>query len=400
MKNRLSVRRLEWRQYMGSILTLTIMCMSSAPVWAQIPGVRKVKDMVIYSDSSYFSSFPSAIVRPDGELWVAFRRAPDRRLWGASTNAHVDPNSYLMMVRSSDGEHWTPTPELICAHPLGGSQDPCLLQLSDNTVLCASYLWTFLREQEIEHLRKPYIAAQYGAIFQGGYFVRTEDGGKSWSKPFYPMAVPGNKWYAASGGKLPAYNRGALCEARDGRILWATPVTDSTSTRSVVHLLQSRDKGYTWEHVSVIAQSDRASFNETSLYETPAGDIVAFLRTAGYDDQACIARSRDGGETFEWESMGFQGHPINVLCLPDQRVLMTYGYRHAPYGIRMRILDAECRNYATAPEMVLRDDGGGFDLGYTWPVPLGGNRYLIVYYFNTDGPKGVRYIAGTIIEID
>ena len=49
------------------------------------------------------------------------------------------------MVQSSDnGETWTKNPKLIYAHPFGESQDPCLLQLKDGTLLCASYGWTFV----------------------------------------------------------------------------------------------------------------------------------------------------------------------------------------------------------------------------------------------------------------
>ena len=95
--------------------------------------------------------------------------------------------------------------------------------------------------------------------------------------------------------------------------------------------------------------------------------------------------------------MGFQGHPLNALRLPDNRVLLTYGYRHKPFGIRARILNAECTDFATAPEIILRDDGGNSDLGYTWPVLMDGNRVLVTYYFNK--ADGTRQIAGTILEI-
>ncbi|MGV8133700.1 MAG: hypothetical protein AB2L20_00670 [Mangrovibacterium sp.] len=81
-------------------------------------GVRKLKDIVIYQDTHFYSCFPSVIRRPDGEFLVAFRRAPDRRIFREEGNLHVDPNSYLVMVRSTDGEIWTPEPELIYAHPL------------------------------------------------------------------------------------------------------------------------------------------------------------------------------------------------------------------------------------------------------------------------------------------
>jgi hypothetical protein len=202
------------------------------------------------------------------------------------------------------------------------------------------------------------------------------------------------------GEPLPAYNRGALCEGKNGRIYWVVAANDQESPRKTsVHLLTSDDKGLTWNYQSVVAADEKATFNETSVYETPKGDLVAFLRTGNLDDQACIARSVDGGKTFgKWESMGFQGHPLNALRLPDNRVLLTYGYRHEPFGIRARILNAECTNFATAPEIILRDDGGSTDLGYTWPVLLDNNRVLVVYYFNKN--KGTRYIAGTILEIE
>src|SRR6186713_2469655 len=90
-------------------------------------GVRKVKDIVIYQDAKFHSAFPSVIRRPDGELLLAFRRAPNRRALGEEKNYHVDPNSYLVQVRSRDGVNWT-KPELLYAHAFGGSQDPCLLQ--------------------------------------------------------------------------------------------------------------------------------------------------------------------------------------------------------------------------------------------------------------------------------
>lgn len=363
------------------------------------PGIRKIKDVVIYKDSTFYSSFPSVIKRSDGELIVAFRRAPDRRIYGASGNKHVDANSYLVKVRSTDAENWTKEPELIYAHPFGGSQDPCMLQLKDGTILCTSYGWAFLNDEEKETLKKPYMEAG-GALFLGGYLVRSFDGGESWQGPVYPPHIAPEINYSPTGNPLPAYNRGALCEGKNGRIYWVVAAHDSETPRKTSnHLLASDDKGLSWQLMSEVATDTAASFNETSIYETPKGDLVAFLRTAGLDDQACIARSADGGKTFgQWQKMGFQGHPLNALRLPDNRVLLTYGYRHEPYGIRARILNAECTDFAKAPEFVLRNDGGSTDLGYTWPVVLDDNRVLVVYYFNKN--KGTRYIAGTILEIE
>ena len=110
------------------------------------------------------------------------------------------------------------------------------------------------------------------------------------------------------------------------------------------------------------------------------------------------AFAADGGKTFVWSDMGFQGHPLNALTLPDGRVLLTYGYRHAPYGIRARVLDSECREWSE--EIVLRDDGGGTDLGYSWPVLVDDRHVLVVYYFNRNQSRGMRSIEGTLLRID
>jgi len=384
--------------FLATCIALPLFAQEKAPELSKA-SVRKVKDVVIYEDAQFYSAFPSVIKRPDGELLLAFRRAPDRRIFREIKYlTHVDPNSYLVMIRSHDGEIWTKEPELIYAHPFGGSQDPGLLQLHDGTLLCTGYGWAFIKPEGVENLKKPLLFAE-GATFLGGYLVRSTDGGKSWQGPVYPPHISPEIHHTPFGDALPAYNRGALYEGTSGRIFWAVAATDDEVTRKTsVHLITSDDKGVTWTYQCPIAFDEKVHFNETSVYETPQGDIVAFLRTANFGDQACIARSTDGGKTFNRESMGFKGHPLNALRLPDSRVLLTYGYRHPPFGIRARILNAECTDFATSEEFVLRDDGSNGDIGYSWPVLLDDNRVLVVYYFNKN--DGLRHIAGTIIEIN
>ena len=84
---------------------------------------------------------------------------------------------------------------------------------------------------------------------------------------------------------------------------------------------------------------------------------------------------------------GFKGHPLQAMRLPDNRVLLTYGYRHEPCGVRARILNAECTDFATAPEIIIRDDADDGDVGYTWAVQLDEKRVLVVYYINLTEPK-------------
>jgi len=290
--------------------------------------------------------------------------------------------------------------KLIYAHAFGGSQDPCLLQLKDGPLLCSSYGWAVLDEEGLENIKKPNFANRNGSVFLGGYLVKSLDGGETWKGPIYPPHIEPEVNFSPLGNPIPAYNRGAMYEGKSGRIFWIVAASDTEDKRKTSnYLLVSDDKGNTWEHLSTVALDDKVVFNEASAYETPKGDVIAFIRTAGFDDQAVIARSKDGGKTFDkWESMGFQGHPLQALRLPDDRVFLVYGYRHKPYGIRARILNPECTDFATAEEIIIREDGGNSDLGYPWAVNMGDDQVLVTYYFNTDNTN--RHIAGTILKIN
>jgi sialidase-1 len=362
-------------------------------------GVQKLQNIVIYEDYRFYSSFPSIVRRPGGELLVAFRRAPDRRVWGEAAVTHTDPNSYLMLVRSRDGgKSWSRTPELIYANPLGGSQDPCMVQLRDDSILCTSYGWALVEPAAISKLEHCF---HYGNFaFLGGYLLRSKDGGRSWQAPIIPPPARGEAVFDPYGKPVPAYNRGAMCQGKDGRLYWVVASKSSDSPDAPgTHLLVSADGGSTWHYSCQVASDAKVTFNETSVYETPNGDLVAFMRTEGFNDHTAVARSVNHGQSFlPWQDAGFQGHPDYALRLPDQRVLLVYGHRHAPFGVRARILNAECTNAASAPEIILRDDGGNGDLGYPWATLISKHRALVVYYFNTD--DGPRYIAGTMLAID
>ena len=359
---------------------------------------RKLTDIVLYQDKKFYVSFPSIARRPNGELVVAFRRAPDRRGFGEAGNSHTDPNAYLVLIRSKDGgKTWSREPEMIFAHPFGGSQDPCLLQLRNGDLLCASYAWSRLQPEAFAHLKQP-VARAGDFAFLGGYLLRSKDGGTSWKGPIIPPPCDGEAHFDIFGEPVPAYNRGALCEGKDGRLYWAVASARANNPRKTsVHLLISPDHGATWNYSCLVARDEKVEFNETSLYETPRGHLLAFVRTEGFNDHTVVARSTDHGRSFTWQDAGFQGHPQHALPLPDQRVLLVYGYRHPPYGVRARVLDSECQDLAGSREIVLRDDGGNGDLGYPWAAMVSKDEALVVYYFNH--ADGLRTISGTFVSI-
>lgn len=324
-----------------------------------------LRHVIIYKDDLFYSAMPSAVTLSTGEIITAFRRAPERRIMGRTSISHCDPNSQLVFVRSNDnGQTWSEEPELIFSHPLGGSQDPCLFKLRNDNLICSSYGWcltgtNFHPPAEQQHL---HIGPYY---FLGGYLLKSEDRCKSWQILPPPPALEKNCALDIFAKPYSSFNRGSMAINSSGQLLWSVTSHRSLSPAiGTIELLRSGNNGQSWEHVSTIASAE-TSLNESSLYVTPKGTIVCFIRSFGMNDKTVIAKSFDGGESFQqWQTSEIIGHPHQAIRLIDDKVLLVYGYRHEPFGIRARILDSECQDFNNAPELILRDDGTNSDLGY------------------------------------
>lgn len=90
---------------------------------------------------------------------------------------------------------------------------------------------------------------------------------------------------------------------------------------------------------------------------------------------------------------GSVGNPPSLLALRDGRLALIYGYRSAPYGIRARL--SNDKGLTRSSEIVLRNDGGCWDLGYPRTVQRRDGKLVTAYYFN-DHPDRERYVAATV----
>lgn len=111
-----------------------------------------------------------------------------------------------------------------------------------------------------------------------------------------------------------------------------------------------------------------------------------------------LYQSEDEGTSWTYlsrpvENAGNGGNPPAMLLLEDGRVCITYGYRDAPFGIRAVLSDDGGTTWSE--DIVLRDDGGNHDVGYTRSVQRADGQVVTVYYYD-DHPDSERYIAATI----
>jgi hypothetical protein len=89
--------------------------------------------------------------------------------------------------------------------------------------------------------------------------------------------------------------------------------------------------------------------------------------------------------------------------MPDGRIVVVYGYRLMPSGIRAVVSEDGGKSWG--PELIIRDDGGSWDVGYPNAWVAGDGQVGVLYYFNSKNDTvkangGVRHIARSIFSID
>lgn len=215
----------------------------------------------------------------------------------------------------------------------------------------------------------------------GRVFFRISEDGETWSDPQridvggYPVACPF--------GKIVELGPDHLLMSLYG------------GNRSYV--IRSRDGGATWSDISVIAEG----YNETALLALPSGRILAALRSSGGDNWAAgihLAYSLD--EARSWSKpvpvTGEAQHPADLLLLRDGRVVLSYGHRRPPYGVRAVVSLDEGATWDHDNTLVLVADSSTSDCGYPSSVQLPNGDIFTAYYAkdSLSIKQGARYLLG------
>jgi hypothetical protein len=223
------------------------------------------------------------------------------------------------------------------------------------------------------------------AINSGGWVQRSDDEGKTWQK----TDIPELDTYVSCSSPW------SYTQLRDGRLLRAFMVLSGPGDSGDVFAAFTRD-GRAAQTVRVMGDpEEKVRFTEETLvHETSGGAIWMLTRVEGGDDHLWQGVSRDGGQTWSARKTGVKGHPPSgLVALADGRLVLTYGYRHPPFGIRAVISNDEGLTWDTDRVVVLRNDGAGYDLGYPRSMQLDDGTILTVYYFT--GDEQVTHIACT-----
>jgi hypothetical protein len=367
--------------------------------WTAAPVRRKPEERdvpgaahhVVYKQADRYACFPSLAIDPaTGHLYTRFQ--------SKKTATHYETAGALTVTKKSldGGATWndiSAIPSTACDDmpgPAFTASDGARVRINQNwrRWFPLSRLAEFKGKYAITDSSSERGKEQGTfAIWSGGFLERSEDGGHTWRR----MEIPGLDTYAScsspwSNAQLP-----------DGTILRAFWVRPDEASKGKVVVVRTRD-GRTCEVVPVMDDPDnRLTFTEETLVHTTLeGAVWMLTRVHGDGDFMWQAVSRDGGRTWISKKTGIdagQSPPSGLVKLDDGRLVMVYGCRRAPFGIRALVSEDEGLTWRMDHVLVLREDGEGFDLGYPRAVKLPGGDVLAVYYYAT--ADGVRHIACT-----
>ena len=356
-----------------SLPLVLCMCVLAAPILAQ--QSRGIKNVVVFKEQGRFGGWPAnnGLWSWGNEILVGFSLGYFKN----NERGHaIDGSrpSVLRFARSLDGgETWTiETPHFLM--PDGMEPEP---QESPGG-------FDFTHPDAAVALRMVSSSRGYSR------FYYTNDRGHHWQGPY----------------KLPAYERTGIAARTDYIVngkhdLMAFITAHKINGREGrVFAVRTTDGGMSWNFVSWIGPEPNGfSIMPSTLRLSPTRLLTTLRRKEGDKHWIDAWSSDDNGNSWQFlnrpvpSTGGSVGNPPSLIRLKDGRLALINGYRSQPYGVRARLSSDEGIHWGE--EIVLRNDGGCWDLGYPRAMQRPDGKVVAIYYFN-DGPDKERYIAATI----
>ena len=343
---------------------------------AAAPKATIHETRVISWQPEYYHGWSTVCRRANGELILT---------WSGRREGHICPFGTVEMMRSRDGGKSWSFPRTLLDGPIDDRDSGCLetakgslivttfTSLAYQTHVLAKGQHTDDPRWMAAHHRLPSDEARQAEL--GEWAIRSTDGGVTWSERIHTIANSPH-------GPI---------QLSDGRLLY--PGKELWSEGKRIGAAVSEDDGRTWSWLSDIPtrEGDDAtgSYHELHGVECASGKILVQIRNhnAANKGETLQTESTDGGKTWTVpHPIGVWGLPSHLLRLKDDRLLMSYGHRRAPFGNQARISEDEGATWSEP--MILSGDGAGGDLGYPSTVQLDDGSLVTVWYEKpADSPR-------------
>ena len=346
------------------ILTLTL------AVQAQNVDILETK--VICKQPDRYIGWPTIARTKSGELLVVF---------SGNRDAHVCPFGVTQMVRSrDDGRTWS-EPVTINNTPLD-DRDAGVIETSKGTLL-VNWFTSLAFDRQSYYQKHPSwrrhaekLGPETRKFWLGNWMRRSLDNGQTWEKPVkHRVSAP----------------HGAI-ELTDGRLLIVGSADHEGD--KFIGVEESKDDGQSWRLVAKIpfAPGDSVKWAwEPHVVQTVGDTLVSLIRFQPPDRSQHFmlqSESPDGGVTWTVaHKTPIWGYPPHLLKLQDDRLLVTYGVRRAPFGEKACLSSNGGKTWDIENEITIHGAMNG-DLGYPASVQLDdGTIYTVYYQIDRPGEK-------------
>jgi sialidase-1 len=344
-----------------------------APAARSAPRARVESIATISQQPEFYHGWPTLAQRRNGELLVAC---------SGGREAHVCPFGRVELMRSSDGGRTWSWPEVVLDTPID-DRDAGVLETRSGALLVTTF--TSLAYQPLLERAKDWPAGklsrwravnrrtteQQRQALLGTWMQRSTDGGMTWSAPY----------------RVPLNSPHGPIALADGRLIYAGKQLWEPGRK--VGAAESRDDGRTWSWLSDIPArpgDNVEEYHELHAVEAANGSLIAHIRNhcPANARETLQCESSDGGKTWTTpHAIGVWGLPSHLLKLRDGRLLMSYGYRRAPFGNQARISADHGRTWSGP--MTISEDAPGGDVGYPSTVELPDGQLVTVWYETQKG---------------
>lgn len=367
--------------------------------------------VIVHRSLHTYCSHPCIARLGGGDWLVAFSETVQRSPF---LHPPSDPRYVTMLTRSRDsGSSWE-QPRVAPGFDWYGVETPGIAQISTGDVLLNQFrfLWHPLEEgrrlwevtsrtlyvsdpvgDPHSHRWRPatavddweHAAFPYAREDDGAYVHISSDEGRTWHTTVRVDIAP----------YVGAFSPKGVAELPSGELILALGSHDHDPA-AATFVVKSADGGRSWSSPVEVARVPGLTFSEPTTVVTASGRMLVLSReeTTGY---LHVSASVDEGSTWSApEALPYWGYPAHAHRTADDRIVVVYGRRREPFGVRAMVSDDDGATWG--PELVIRDDLPTENLGYPSVIEYAPGELFIVYYGEDD--DAVTCIQGTYFTLD